>query len=164
MASRSWLPALWPEHRDGDPFFAMRKQMDDLFSDWARHVPERTGARESGLLAPRIDVSESDKDIRITAELPGVEEKDVEVTLQGDALIIKGEKRAEKEEKDEKEGRHYHHIERSYGAFERRFALPAEVVTDKVAADFKNGVLTVVMPKSPEASKRSRKIAVRTES
>jgi HSP20 family protein len=142
----------------------MRKQMDNLLDDWSRLLPERVSARGSTLIAPRIDVSETDKEIRITAELPGVEEKDVEVTMHGDAILIKGEKRTEAEQKDEKEGRHYHRIERSYGSFERSFALPSEVVAEKVTADFKNGVLTVTLPKSTEAAKRSRKIAVRASS
>lgn len=162
MTSRSWLPALWPEARDGDPFLAMRKQMDALFDDWTRVMPERARAEGGSLVAPKIDVSESDKDIRITAELPGVEEKDVTVALEGDALLIKGEKRTETDEKDEKEGRRFHRIERSYGAFERSFALPVEVVAEKVTAEFKNGVLTVVLPKSPEAVRKARKIAVKS--
>lgn len=161
MASRSWLPALWPDAREGDPFLGMRKQMDELFDDWTRYLPERGRAETAALLAPKIDVSESEKDIRVTAELPGVEEKDVEVTLEDDALLIKGEKRSETEEKDEKDGRRFHRIERSYGAFQRSFALPAEVLADKVTADFKNGVLTVLLPKSPEAVRKARKIAVK---
>jgi HSP20 family protein len=164
MATRSWLPALWPETREGDPFLAMRKQMDSLLDDWTRILPERSGAGPNGFLTPRIDVSETATEVRITAELPGVEEKDIEVTLQGDALVIRGEKRSESEKKDDKEGRHYHRIERSYGSFQRSFALPADLAPDKVTADFKNGVLTVLLPKSPAASERTRKIDVQSKS
>lgn len=164
MASRSWLPALWPDTREGDPFFAMRKQMDSLLDDWTRQLPERVSSGAASFLTPKIDVSETPKEVRITAELPGVEEKDVEVTLQGDALVIRGEKRSGSEEKDEKEGRHYHRVERNYGSFLRSFALPADLAADKVTADFKNGVLTVLLPKSPAAAERSRKIDVRTKS
>lgn len=163
MATRSWLPALWPDAREGDPFFAMRKQMDSLVDDWTRALPERVGSAQGALLFPRIDVSETAKEVRITAELPGVEEKDVEVTLQGDTLVIRGEKRSESEEKDEREGRHYHRIERSYGSFQRSFALPNDLAADKVTAEFKNGVLTVLMPKSPAAVERTRKIDVRAK-
>lgn len=161
MASRSWLPALWPETREADPFLAIRKQMDSLLDDWTRVLPERAVTAENSVLSPKIDVSETAEEVRITAELPGVEEKDVAVTLQGDALFIRGEKHSESEEKDDKEGRHYHRVERSYGSFQRSFALPADLVPDKVTADFKNGVLTVLLPKSPAAAKRTRKIDVK---
>ncbi len=160
MATRSWLPALWPDAREGDPFLAMRKQMDSLLDDWTRALPERAPLPQGSLLSPKIDVSETAAEVRIAAELPGVEEKDVEVALQGDVLVIRGEKRSESEETDDNKGRHYHRVERSYGAFQRSFALPDGIAADKVTADFKNGVLTVLLPKSPAAA-GSRKIDVK---
>jgi len=131
-----------------DPFAVLRREIDGLFDGFL-----------SGFSAPArgLDVAENDKEIRITAELPGVEEKDVEVSLSGNGITIRGEKRAEKEEKGEERYR----LERSYGAFRRSFSLPCEVDAGKAAASFKKGVLTVTLPKSAEAAK-TKKIAVKT--
>ena len=103
---------------------------------------------------PGVDVSENDRELRVTAELPGVEEKDVQVTLEDDVLILKGEKRSETDDKDRQIG------ERFYGTVERRLPLGVEVMEDKVTAEFKNGVLTIVLPKSPRAQSKSKRIAI----
>ena len=137
-----------------DPFAVLRREMDALFDGFFSEFGEPARALKS--FNPRVDVTESDKEVRVTAELPGVEEKDVEVALAGDAITIKGEKREEKEEKGEEQYR----LERSYGAFRRSFSLPCEVDTDKATASFKKGVLTVTLPKTAQAAK-SKKIAVR---
>jgi HSP20 family protein len=138
-----------------DPFAVLRREMDALFdgffSDFGESVP---GLKSFN---PRVDVTESDKEIRITAELPGVEEKDVEVSLTRDGITIKGEKRSEKEDKADE---HYR-LERSYGSFRRSFSLPCEVDSNKANATFKKGVLTVTLPKTEQAAK-SKKIAVKT--
>lgn len=110
-----------------------------------------------GLAAPAVDMSEDDKAYKITAELPGVEAKDVEVSLSGDMLLFKGEKQQEKEEK----AKNYYLSERSYGSFQRAFQLPEGVDRDRVAADFSKGVLTVTLPKTAEAQKQSKKIEVK---
>jgi len=138
-----------------DPFAVLRREIDGLFDGFLSGF----GAPARGLEAfnPSVDVAENDKEIRITAELPGVEEKDVEVSLSGNGITIRGEKRAEKEEKGEERYR----LERSYGAFRRSFSLPCEVDAGKAAASFKKGVLTVTLPKSAEAAK-TKKIAVKT--
>jgi HSP20 family protein len=96
---------------------------------------------------PDLDVRENTTSITVEAELPGVDEKDVTVTLANGLLTIKGEKKQEKEEKDE----HYYRAERSYGAFVRAVRLPATVDGSKVTASFKNGLLTVTLPKAPAA-------------
>ena len=108
-------------------------------------------------MAPLIDVTESDATIEVTAEIPGVDEKDIDVSLNDDVLTIKGEKKSETktEEKD------YRMVERAYGAFERSIRLPCQVKEDKIDAAFKNGVLTVKLPKSPEAKEKVKKIAVK---
>ena len=93
--------------------------------------------------APAIDVSEDDKAYKITAELPGLEATDLDVSISGDMLIIKGEKQQEKEQKD----KNYHVTERAYGSFQRAFALPEGVSRDKIAADLSKGVLTVTLPR-----------------
>jgi len=102
---------------------------------------------------PNIEVSETDKDVKVAAELPGLEEKDAEVELANGILSIKGEKKTETEDKDRR------FSERYYGRFERR--IPIENVDqDKVSAAFKNGVLTVTMPKLPEAQSKVKRIAI----
>jgi HSP20 family protein len=103
---------------------------------------------------PSVEVSETDKDIRVSAELPGLEEKDVEVLMSDGVLTIRGEKRSEVEDKSRA------FSERTYGRFERRIPLGWEVEEDKVNASFRNGVLTVTMPKSAKAAAKARRIAI----
>jgi HSP20 family protein len=103
---------------------------------------------------PHVDVVETDKEVTVTAELPGMEEKEVELLLEDGVLTLKGEKRAETEDKDRQ------FSERYYGRFERRISLDAEVQADKVQARFKNGVLTVTLPKDPEAQSKARCITI----
>jgi HSP20 family protein len=103
-----------------------------------------------------VDIREDDKEIVVAAELPGLDEKDLEVTMSDNALIIKGEKKGEHEERESG----YSYRERSYGAFQRVIPLDVDVLEDQVAATFKNGVLTIVLPKSPDAQRKFKKIAI----
>jgi HSP20 family protein len=141
-----------------DPFAALHRQIDRLFSDAGRGGSALwdAGAVWNGA-APRIDVKDNDKELRITAELPGVSEQDVEVVLQDDLLTIKGEKKAEK--KEEKENVYL--TERSYGSFSRAIRMPFGADPDKVSAHFAKGVLTVTVPKPAETHRKTRKIAVK---
>jgi HSP20 family protein len=109
-----------------------------------------------GALVPRIDVSETDDAIQLAAELPGMEEKDVDLAVQDDVLTIRGEKKLEKEEKR----KDYHLVERQYGSFQRSFSLPDSVDRDKIGARFEKGVLHVTLPKTAQAKKTVRKIAI----
>ncbi len=120
--------------------------------------PMRRIERAFTIAMPAIDVAENETAYKITAELPGMEEKDVEVRVSGDMLTIKGEKRQEKEEK---EG-NYYLCERSFGSFQRSFSLPAAVDRDKISSELSKGVLTLTLPKTAEAQKRHRKIEVKT--
>jgi HSP20 family protein len=104
--------------------------------------------------APQVDISETEMEYRVTAELPGLEEKDFDVSLDGDLLTLKGEKKVEREEK----GEGFSHVEISSGSFHRAFRLPVEVKADGVKAAFKNGVLTVTLPKADPA--RAREIPI----
>jgi HSP20 family protein len=123
----------------------LRKEMDQLFERFLEPVwPELPTAAP---WQPKVDVTEDKDAVTVKAEVPGVEQDDLSVSLQDGVLTIKGEKEAEKEEKDKQ----YHRVERTYGAFVRALRLPAAVDSEKVAATFKNGVLTVVLPKAPEA-------------
>jgi HSP20 family protein len=107
----------------------------------------------------RWDVAETDDAVKISADLPGLTEKDIDVSVAEGVLTIKGEGKTETET-DEKD-KHYHRVERSYGAFERAMSLPNDVDESKIAADFKNGVLEITLPKKPEAKKKAKKIQVK---
>ncbi len=148
------------------PFEALRKEVDRLFEDfgddfWRR--PFRSlAALERGwpkqfAAAPAVDVTETDKAYEITAELPGMDEKNVEVSLSDGGITIKGEKKEETEEKQ----KDYYVSERRYGSFERHFGLPEGVDADKIEASFKNGVLKVMLPKTTEAQAPAKKIEVK---
>jgi HSP20 family protein len=109
---------------------------------------------------PAIDVSEDETAYKITAELPGLEAKDLDVSISGDSVFIKGEKREEKEQTE----KNYHVTERAYGSFQRAFTLPDGVARDNITADLSKGVLTVTLPKTAEAQKPARKIDVKASS
>jgi HSP20 family protein len=107
--------------------------------------------------SPRLDVSETDNNLEIVADLPGMDKKDINVSLEENLLTIKGEKKEERERKD----KHYHTIERRSGSFYRAIRLPIEVEKDKVEAAFKDGVLTLRLPKSKEAKKKVAQIEIK---
>jgi HSP20 family protein len=107
--------------------------------------------------APAVDITEDDQAYKIAAELPGMSEKDIDISLTGDLLVLKGEKRQEREEKE----KNRYLSERSYGAFQRSFALPEGIDRDKIAAEFSKGVLTLTLPKTPAAQKQQKKIEVK---
>ncbi|MBI4637920.1 MAG: Hsp20/alpha crystallin family protein [Candidatus Rokubacteria bacterium] len=124
---------------------SLRQEMDRLFE---RFFEPRWDAIEAvGEWAPKVDLSETKDAVIVKAEIPGVEQKDLHVTFQEQVLTIKGEKQQEKEEKDER----FHRVERSCGAFARSMRLPAAVDGEKVTASFKDGLLTVTLPKAPAA-------------
>lgn len=149
------------------PFESLRREVDRLFEDFDRDLwrfpvgslfAGPAARRERALAAvPAVDVAEKDKTFEVTVELPGMDEKNVEVKLVNGSLSIRGEKQEEKEEKK----KDYHLRERYFGSFERRFALPEGVDPDKIEASFGKGVLTVTLPKKPEAVKPEKKIQVK---
>jgi HSP20 family protein len=128
---------------------SLRREMDRLLERFFGEVPSLE--LPGGTWDPRLDMSETKDTLTIKAELPGLEAKDLEVSVSGDVLTIKGEKKQEKDEKDERR----HLVERSYGAFARMVRLPAPVAQDKINASFKNGVLTIRLPKTEEAKQRA---------
>jgi HSP20 family protein len=137
-----------------------QRDLDRMFEDlWQNFDLPAFGRfeRERSMITPRLDLHETENEIVVTAELPGMEEKDVEVVLGDNVLTIKGEKKAEHEEKE----KGYAYSERSYGSFERRIPIDTEIVSDKVDAAFKSGVLTVTLPKKPEARKHFKRVPVR---
>jgi HSP20 family protein len=147
-----------PYREEGDPFLTLHREMNRLFDDVFRGFDIAPFGSFGGMgrMAgwPSVEVSETDKDIRVSAELPGLEEKDVEVLMSDGVLTIRGEKRSEVEDKSRA------FSERTYGRFERRIPLGWEVEEDKVKASFQNGVLTVTMPKSAKAAAKARRIAI----
>ena len=143
--------------RQEHPLEAFQREVNRLFDDFFR-MPALSG--DEGMFAaatPRVDVKETDAEYEVSAELPGIDEKDVELTLANNVLAIRGEKKTEREEKEKS----YYLSERSFGSFRRTIPLPAEVDEDKVEAHFKNGVLTVRLPKSAAAQARTRRIEVK---
>jgi HSP20 family protein len=150
------------------PLESLRREVDRPFEDFDRGFwrspfqsafalePFWRGEPTWGA-APAVDIAESDEAYEITADLPGISEKDIEVKLAKGGLIIKGQKQEEKEEKK----KDYYLHERRFGSFERSFRVPEGVETDKIEAGFKNGVLTVTLPKTAEAQKAEKKIAVK---
>jgi HSP20 family protein len=138
--------------REVNPFVSLQQEVERLFDDFARGFP----AFGSAGLVPNMDVMETDKEIELAVELPGLEEKDVQINLADNVLTIRGEKKAEKEEKD----KNYRLLERSYGSFTRSVELPASIDPDKIKATITNGVLTVKVPKPAAAV--AKKIEVKT--
>lgn len=141
---------------DWNPFLSLHREMSRLFDDVYR-VAGGASTPGSAPIDARIDVSETDRALRVRAELPGVDEKDIDITLDNDTLTIRGEKRFQQQSGDDKES--YHFVERSYGVFQRTLKLPQSVSPDEVRADFRNGLLTITIPKSGQ-QQRSRRIQI----
>lgn len=124
----------------------LRREMDRLWDDY--FGPSRRALRPAAEeWLPAVDVSEAADKVTIKAEIPGLEAKDIDISITGDMITIKGEKKSEREETKE----NYHLVERSYGSFSRTLRLPAAVDPDKVEASYKQGVLTITCPKKEEA-------------
>ncbi len=149
-----------------DPLLSLHREMNRLFDDVFRGSrsfapPTSQGGGAAATFNASMDVSETDKEVRVCVELPGVDEKDIDVSLENDQLTIGGEKKFEQEKGDEKTN--YHFVERGYGRFQRALRLPFQANPDEVKATFHNGVLTVTVPKSAEQS-RSRRIQIQGSS
>jgi HSP20 family protein len=144
-----------------DPFLTLHREMNRLFDDVLHGGPVSSGGQGGSqggvLLAPHMDVSETDKELRIQAELPGVSENDIDVSLHEDVLTIRAEKKQER--KEEREGVHF--SERAFGTFQRSLRLPFQVNPDQVQARFANGVLSVTLPKT-QPQERSRRIQIQS--
>jgi HSP20 family protein len=159
MNVKSLIP--WGRGRDvsvrrGDdisPFFSLQREMNRLFDDAFRSFDLAPFGTERGFGWPSVEMSETDSEICVTAELPGLSEKDVQVEYADGVLTISGEKKAETEDRERLVS------ERYYGRFERRIAVDG-IDQDKIGASFKNGVLTVTMPKAETAKRQVRRIAI----
>ena len=147
-----------PVKRDEyDPLYNLQRSMNRLFDDFFNSF-DLAPFGGFGAFSPRVDVNESDKEIKVAAELPGLDENQIEVSLAHNVLTISGEKKEEKEDK----GKNFYRMERSYGSFQRSVPLPVEIETDKVEAKFKKGVLTITLPKTAEARKQAKRIPIKT--
>ncbi len=143
----------WRPTRD---LLSIRDEVNRLFDNFFTGLPERRRGLLEGEWAPSVDVAETDNEVVVTAELPGVEQDNVDITITDDVLTLKGEKKEEKEVKE----KNYHRIERSYGSFQRSISLPAGVQADKAKATYKDGVLHITVPKAEEAKPKQIKINV----
>ncbi len=143
----------WRPTRD---LLNIRDEVNRLFDNFFTGLPERRRGLLEGEWAPSVDVAETDNEVVVTAELPGVKQDDVDITITDDVLTLKGEKKEEKEVKE----KNYHRIERSYGSFQRSVSLPAGVQADKAKATYKDGVLHITVPKAEEAKPKQIKINV----
>ena len=161
MKIRDLVP--WKERgisrwEEDHPFYGLQQEMNRLFDEFTQNIEFPSVLGNGQRFTPRVDVKETDTALEVTAELPGIREEDVDLTITQNALAIKGEKRVEKEEKKE----NYYRMERSYGSFSRSIPLPREMVdTEKAEATFKEGVLTITLPKVPEAQVVSRHIPIK---
>lgn len=157
MALKDLAP--WHHGKSTAPVLGdLQREVDRVFDNfWSGFGTPSLLREHVGIaLDVRVDASEDDKAYHVTAELPGLSEKDVEVTFADNTLTISGEKKEEKEVKEES----YHRRERSFGSFRRSFTLPAEVDEAKIAATFKDGVMTIDLPKSKSAQKKAKKITI----
>ena len=169
MAFRDLIP--WSDRNrrsvvgsEDNPVTALRNEVNRIFDDFydGLNVPSMDRMRASmARFNPKTDVKETDKEIQVTTELPGMAEDDVDVTISDDVLTIKGEKKEEK--KDEDKERNYYRTECSYGSFERSVPLPTEVDVDKADAVFKNGVLKLTVPKVPEEKLERKKVEIKKQ-
>ncbi len=160
MTIKDLLPSIWK--RDDNPVYSLQKEMNTIFDDFFKRsdlMPFEREPKRFGTFSPSVDVKDNSKDVTIKAELPGMDEKDIEVSLTEGAITIKGEKKEEKEDK----GKNYYRMERSYGSFSRTIPLPTGIDSEKASAVFKKGVLTITIPKTEEAKAKIKKIKVKTE-
>ncbi|OPY58248.1 MAG: Spore protein SP21 [Syntrophorhabdaceae bacterium PtaU1.Bin034] len=150
---------------EGGPFSAMRQRMDQLMDEMFRDFDLFSFGRISPMewrmsaFIPSVDIRDEENQIKIEAELPGMSEKDIDVSISADAVTIKGEKKQEEEEKE----KGYYHVERSYGSFQRTIQLPVDVDRENAQAAFKNGVLSIILPKTKEALQQAKKIEIKAE-
>ena len=167
---KSLIP--WKKEKDAvqvrreseDPFALLHRQIDELFENFFAEPRSLFGGSPGlGLLGRKgeralasVDVAETDDEVTVTADLPGMTEKDVEVTLDEDLLTIRGTRKEEREDTR----KNYHLVERSYGEFHRSIPMPSGIDKDKAKATFKNGVLTLSLPKKPEARTARRRIEI----
>ena len=163
MAPWRWAGRGVPVNREaeGFPIDIFQKEMNRLFDDFFKGFGMKPFTEEMeslGGFSPQVDMTEDDKSVRVTAELPGMDEKDIEINLSRDTLTIKGEKKTESEKKDQEA----YYMERSFGSFTRVLSMPADVDPEKAEAVFKKGVLNISLPKVIAEKKAQKKIRIKS--
>lgn len=148
--------------RDRSPLLNLHDEIDRLFDKTFQGIDFKTpffhkhAFPQLGLLKPDVDISGTEKEYTITAELPGMTEEDISIELKGDSLILKGEKRQEKKSEDEG----YYRVERNYGSFQRVLTVPKDADAENIKAQYSNGVITITLPRKAEAITESKKISI----
>jgi len=154
MSLVRWNPArelaAWPSD-----LFGIQREINRMFEGFFKNNRNEDSTLSAWM--PAVDISEHDNEYIVKAELPGVNKEDVKITLESNILTIRGEKKQEKEMKNE----NYHRIERNYGSFQRTFTLPMTVKSDTIGAEYKDGILSVVLPKSEEAKPKQIEVKVK---
>jgi HSP20 family protein len=172
MELRKWSPWNWFKHEPESnslmtqnyyPVNRLHTEIDRMFDDFMRGSSLFPSVGESGslldkvgLLKPKLDISENAENYCISVEVPGIDEKDIQLQLNGDVLTIRGEKRQKHENKDDK----YHRVERTYGSFQRVLTLPKDADTGTINAKFDNGVLNITVARSGKHEENSRRIEI----
>jgi len=143
-----------------EPINRLRSEMDRMFDEFPARFPvARFGTRYlASIPVPAIEMTETESDYRVSVEVPGIRHEDIDLSIEEDMLVLKGEKRDEREEKE----RDYSISERSYGSFERRVSLPQDALADGIEANTDNGVITIVIPRNQEASTERRRIKIQS--
>ena len=157
---RSMLPSVFGDEKDTQSaFHSLHNEIDRVFDDfrsWVSRIDTGPFQAKNGMIVPKLDVSETKEIVEITAELPGVKEEDVDVSVTSNILTLKGEKTESKEEKE----KDYSLVERSYGSFARSLPMAFDINPDDVSAKFANGVLTITIKKPREIAEKTKKIEV----
>jgi HSP20 family protein len=153
--ARPYLPSFFG--RGDDPFGSLFREVQKTFEDFSQRTPFARFSADT--LSPKIDIAESKDAIDVTAELPGVDEKDLDVTLANGMLTIRGEKRTERDEQDK--DKNWYVVERSYGSFSRTIPLPFDPDPAKVEAKLDKGVLHIHLPKPAEVAQNQQKIEIK---
>jgi len=165
MAAKNLIPktkdgkSLMSQYEALNPFYAFRQEMDRIFDNFFHGLEIEPFKKVPGTFYPNVDVMDNAKEIKVTLELPGIDEKDIDLSLDADSLTIKGEKKEEEEEK----GKNYHLTERVYSSFSRTIPLPVGIDADKAEAHFKKGVLKVTLPKTAKAMKEIKNVPIKAQ-
>jgi len=166
MTIKNLVPWKWGEEEQvpakrtqpEDTLLSLHNDIDRLFDSFFRGFDLAPFGESFSTFSPNIDVKENDHNYQVTAELPGMDENDINLTLDNNILTISGEKKQETEDK----GQNYYRTERSYGSFQRCISLPPNIEADKIDANFNKGILTVTLPKTAKAQKHVKRIPVKT--
>ena len=150
----------WQGKNEWDPFrdlLSIQNEMNKLFDSSVSKSLDRKDVFDGGFWAPAVDIHDEKDSYLIKADLPGVKQNEIDISVDDDTLTLKGDRKVEKEEKD----KNYYRSERVYGAFQRSFALPSSVDATKIAANYKDGVLEIRIPKTEEVKKKQIKVEVK---